>query len=93
MAAHASVKPNPGMLLEAAQDFSLTLAESFMLGDKTSDIVAGQLVGCKTILLLTGKAGKEEDAVPCQPDHVVPDLFAAASLIHRLVTQAPGTEN
>src|SRR4051812_29820475 len=35
-------KPKPGMLLEAAQRHGLDLARSFMVGDRWSDIVAGQ---------------------------------------------------
>ena len=81
---HSTTKPSPGMLLEAAQDYSIDLAKSFMIGDKTSDVVAGQRVNCTTILVLTGKAGKEEDAVPCEPDHIVADLYEAAVLVQKL---------
>ncbi len=48
-------KPAPGMLLEAAQDLEIDLDESFMVGDKLSDMVAGKRAGCATVLLLTGK--------------------------------------
>ena len=53
-------KPSPGMLMEAARDFQLDLSKSFIIGDKTSDIAAGESVGCVTILVKTGKPGKEE---------------------------------
>lgn len=76
-----STKPNPGMLVEAAEDFSLRLEESFVVGDKSSDVAAGQRAGCRTILVMTGKAGKEEDAVPCEPDFVAANLYEAARLI------------
>ncbi len=39
-------KPRPGMLIKAAQDFSLDLSQSLMFGDKTSDVQAGQAAGC-----------------------------------------------
>ncbi|MBI5294907.1 MAG: HAD family hydrolase [Chloroflexi bacterium] len=81
---HSTTKPSPGMLLEAAQDYSIDLSKSFIIGDKTSDIVAGQLVNCTTILVLTGKSGKEEDAIPCKPDHIVADLYEAAVLVRKL---------
>lgn len=81
---HSSTKPSPGMLLEAAQDYSIDLTKSYIIGDKTSDVAAGQGVGCTTILVLTGKAGKEEDAVPVKPDYVVADLYEAAILIRKL---------
>ncbi len=38
-------KPNPGMLLAAARDFSLNLGRSVLLGDKESDVVAGKKAG------------------------------------------------
>jgi D-glycero-D-manno-heptose 1,7-bisphosphate phosphatase len=41
-------KPAPGMLLAAARDHDITLHESWMIGDSTSDIEAGINAGCKT---------------------------------------------
>lgn len=38
-------KPNPGMLFEAAKDFDISLSESYLLGDKTSDVYAGIAAG------------------------------------------------
>lgn len=40
-------KPGPGMLFEAARDLDVSLAESFMIGDKESDIEAGLNAGVK----------------------------------------------
>ncbi len=47
-------KPRPGMLLEAALKHHLNLAESFMIGDRITDIIAGDKAGCQTILLTSG---------------------------------------
>ncbi len=44
-------KPNPGMLLEAAKEHNIDLAQSWMVGDKYDDVAAGQKAGCKTILI------------------------------------------
>ena len=44
-------KPKPGMLLEAAEDFNIDLSMSWMAGDRESDIKAGKLAGCKTVLI------------------------------------------
>jgi len=52
-------KPQPGMLIQAAEQHRVKLTDSFMVGDKFSDIVAGNSVGCRTIFVLTGH-GKEE---------------------------------
>jgi D-glycero-D-manno-heptose 1,7-bisphosphate phosphatase len=52
-------KPKPGMLFSAASQFDINLAKSFVVGDKGSDIRAGEAAGCNTILVLTGH-GKDE---------------------------------
>ena len=39
-------KPKPGMLLQAAKEFGIDLARSFLVGDRWRDIAAGQAVGC-----------------------------------------------
>lgn len=44
-------KPLPGMLLEAASDLSIDLNSSWMIGDRDSDIQAGQKAGCRTIMI------------------------------------------
>ncbi len=41
-------KPKPGMLLTAAKDFNIDLANSWMIGDGDNDIQAGINAGCKT---------------------------------------------
>lgn len=46
-------KPKPGMLLKAAQDYHIDLSQSWMIGDRESDIKAGKAAGCKTILIGT----------------------------------------
>ena len=52
-------KPQPGMLTQAAEQHRIDLQASYMVGDKFSDIVAGNSVNCRTIFVLTGH-GKEE---------------------------------
>jgi len=47
-------KPRPGMILKAAEEFALNLNESFMIGDRISDIISGSLAGCKTVHFLSG---------------------------------------
>jgi D-glycero-D-manno-heptose 1,7-bisphosphate phosphatase len=44
-------KPNPGMLLEAAVDFSLDLGASYVVGDRWKDVEAGHRAGCKTVFV------------------------------------------
>ncbi len=44
-------KPKPGMLLQAAEKYGIALRSSFMIGDRWTDIQAGQEVGCTSILI------------------------------------------
>lgn len=47
-------KPNPGMLNEAMKKYHISKEESYMVGDKVSDIEAGERAGVKPILVKTG---------------------------------------
>jgi D-glycero-D-manno-heptose 1,7-bisphosphate phosphatase len=44
-------KPKPGMLVAAAEKWGIDLAHSFMVGDRGSDVEAGQAAGCYTVLI------------------------------------------
>ena len=44
-------KPNPGMLLAAAEKHKINLSKSWMIGDSERDVVAGKSAGCKTVLI------------------------------------------
>lgn len=48
-------KPAPGMLQAAIRDFNIDPAQSFMVGDRLTDLEAGRAAGCaKTYLVRTG---------------------------------------
>jgi D-glycero-D-manno-heptose 1,7-bisphosphate phosphatase len=56
-------KPGPGMLLLAAERLALDLAESWMIGDKESDIAAAKAAGLQgSIHILSGHGLSERDA-------------------------------
>lgn len=80
-------KPRPGMLLRAARELGLDLAASAMIGDRLSDVAAGQRAGCRTILVETGMHAAppieslDGPAPLATPDHVVPDLAAAVDIV------------
>ena len=52
-------KPNTGMIRAAVKRFGINLKKSFIIGDSTRDILAGKRAKLKTILLMTGYAGKD----------------------------------
>ena len=74
-------KPRPGMLLRAAADLDLDLGRSVMIGDKPSDVAAGQAAGAAGVLVLTGYGRGEfehrRDEWGVKPDHVAEDLLDA----------------
>jgi D-glycero-D-manno-heptose 1,7-bisphosphate phosphatase len=45
-------KPKPGMLLAAAAEHGISLKQSFMIGDRISDIEAGLAAGCGLTALI-----------------------------------------
>ncbi|MDR0718070.1 MAG: HAD-IIIA family hydrolase [Treponema sp.] len=44
-------KPKPGLILKAAARYNIDPAESFMVGDSLTDVRAGNLAGCRSVLL------------------------------------------
>ena len=70
-------KPKPGMLLQAARQWKIDLTNSYMVGDRCSDIVAGQSAGCYTIFI---NRGYREGKCP-KPDRMIKSLPAAVRLI------------
>ena len=47
-------KPQPGMILKAAEEHGIDLSRSWMIGDILNDVEAGNRAGCKTLLLNNG---------------------------------------
>ncbi|MCC6501413.1 MAG: HAD family hydrolase [Anaerolineales bacterium] len=53
-------KPKPGMLVQAAQELSLDLPRSWLIGDAWSDMLAGQAVSLRgEILVKTGRGNDQ----------------------------------
>ena len=66
-------KPLPGMLLQAANDLSLDLPRSWMIGDAWSDVQAGRAAGVRgSILIKTGRGN--EQLLQAQPESATGDL-------------------
>src|SRR3989475_8935282 len=77
-------KPSPQFLFDARDEFGLDLAQSFMIGDKLSDLECGWNAGVKkSILVRTGYGAKIERtaAENLKPAIIANDLAAAAETI------------
>ncbi|MBT3362716.1 MAG: D-glycero-beta-D-manno-heptose 1,7-bisphosphate 7-phosphatase [Chloroflexi bacterium] len=75
-------KPKPKLILQAAKDFDLDLARSYMVGDFQSDIALGKAAGCKTMLIAKEKSEVHKDWAD-QPDAIVCDLLEVVKIVQR----------
>lgn len=71
-------KPKPGMLLDAARDFHISLKDSYLIGDTDRDREAGKRAGCTTIGVRTGKASSDFKA---DADYMFENVWEAARFI------------
>jgi len=75
-------KPEPGMLLTAAEAHQVDLAQSYMIGDKVSDVEAGNNAGCAaSVLIRTGHGATEASGGNISKITVVDDFAAAVNLL------------
>jgi D-glycero-D-manno-heptose 1,7-bisphosphate phosphatase len=72
-------KPKPGMIFDAAEQYSIDLNKSYFVGDRWRDIAAGKAAGCKTILMRGVILYDEPQAK--EPDAIVDTLLEACMLI------------
>ncbi len=70
-------KPAPGMLVRAAEELGVDLAESFMVGDRWRDVDCGHAAGCRTVFLDWGY----DEELRQSPDFVVKSLLEASAWI------------
>lgn len=74
-------KPKTGMLDQAVRDFKIDLKNSWMIGDKVSDIKTGFNAGTKTALVLTGYGQTELPNLEKQPDLIEDNILEIANKI------------
>lgn len=78
-------KPKPGLITRAAGDFAIDLENSWMVGDRYSDIELARNAGVKSAFVLSGYGRGEWEHQRAnwteQPDLVAEDLLEAVRLI------------
>ena len=73
-------KPEPGLLKKAAKDMNISLKDSWLIGDTTTDILTAKRMGIKNILLRTGHAGQDHK-YNVKPDYIFLGLNEAVDWI------------
>ena len=71
-------KPEPGLVVQAAEDLAIDLKKSFMIGDSPSDIEAGRRAGCTTIGVVSDQMSFTATDIP--PDFIADSLATAAQI-------------
>lgn len=73
-------KPNIGLINKAVKDFNISLKDSFLIGDSTTDIKTANNADIKNILVKTGYAGKDKK-FDVSADYIAKDLLEAVSIV------------
>ena len=74
-------KPRPGLLIETIEEYDIDPHKSFMIGDRWSDVQAGNAVNCSTIFLERGYREQKQFSA----DYVCRNLTEAATYILNLI--------
>jgi len=74
-------KPSPKMILDAADQHDIDLSASIMIGDKMSDVIAGNRAGCRSVLITSSKRVESDDIKEENADFIASDLNHALKWI------------
>jgi D-glycero-D-manno-heptose 1,7-bisphosphate phosphatase len=86
-------KPAPGLLEQISEELQMPTAGAWYVGDTGKDLELGLKMGCKTILVRTGKGRQTEqklDQATRQAVSIVDNLAAAADRILGTASAATG---
>jgi len=76
-------KPNPGMLLTAAEEMDIDLSQSWAIGNSSRDVEAGLRAGCKTILLDNPAHDKQSELGGPKPNYKGVNIKEAVNIIKK----------
>ena len=81
-------KPNPGMLLAAAQELDIDLQRSWCIGNSPSDVEAGARAGCQTILVnqMSPVDGFSRDQI--KPDYMAVNMRETLNIVKKYSGEA-----
>ena len=73
-------KPKPGMLLEAKKKYNINMLESWMIGDKETDITAAISSGINNTILV--KSGHKINEADSRAKFIIDSINQSSQLIH-----------
>ncbi|MFH1884328.1 MAG: HAD-IIIA family hydrolase [Planctomycetota bacterium] len=76
-------KPNPGMLLRAAEEMDIDLGQSWCVGNSISDMKAGSRAGCKTILIDLPSHQQQLEPGQPRPDYKAVNIKETVNIIKK----------
>ncbi|MHC4574972.1 MAG: D-glycero-alpha-D-manno-heptose-1,7-bisphosphate 7-phosphatase [Planctomycetota bacterium] len=82
-------KPNPGMLLAAAEKIDIDLSRSWLIGNNRHDVEAGLQAGCKTILVSNSLRTNQMELGGPTPDYRAVNMKEAVNIIKKHLRSAP----
>ncbi|OGX28149.1 MAG: hypothetical protein A2879_01820 [Omnitrophica WOR_2 bacterium RIFCSPHIGHO2_01_FULL_49_10] len=77
-------KPKAGLFKKALRKGRIDFKDAFFIGDNIKDVQAGRAIGCRTLLVLSGKTkSRNSKGWAAKPDFVRRDLSDAVELVLR----------
>jgi D,D-heptose 1,7-bisphosphate phosphatase len=70
-------KPKPGMIFQAVKTYNIDLNQSFLVGDKATDVETGKNAGIRTIIVLSGQGADEVSKIKPGDCMIASDLLDA----------------
>lgn len=75
-------KPKAGLFKKALKRGKIDFKNTFFIGDNIRDVQAGNAIGCRTVLVLSGKVRSRKDkGWEAKPDFIKRDLLDAVRFI------------
>lgn len=86
-------KPEPGLILQAAEDLGIDLSSSHVIGDRLADVEVGHRAGCRSsVLVKTGYGACELSLLtpdsPYRPHFVAEDILEGVNWMLGLLSEA-----
>lgn len=85
-------KPERGMIDQAAEELNIDIANSWYIGDMTTDIELARRCGMRSVLVETGFGGRDAK-FDVSPDHTAASLREAVSYILQQANSGPAVRD